>query len=165
MSRDLDTAARDCLRMLEQCAIPVGKIREIKADTRARRRWGVCRKEADGSFRIGISVRLLEEDVPLRSLQQTILHELLHTAPGCMDHTGTWKRYAGLLNRTYGFSIRRASAAEDLGAPEDPRVRYRFRCEGCGAEQLRYRACNFTRHPERYRCSRCGGMFTQLPIL
>ena len=163
MSRDLSAAVQDCLRLLAQCGIPVGKIREIYPDTRSRRRWGVCRKEQDGSFRIGISVRLLEEDVPLRSLQQTILHELLHTAPGCMDHTGTWKRYAGLLNRTYGFSIRRATAAEDLGAPDDPRVRYRFRCAGCGAEQLRYRACAFTRHPDHYRCSRCGGKFIQLP--
>ena len=165
MSRDLNAAARDCLRMLEQCGIPIGRIREIKADTRSCRRWGVCRREADGSFRIGISARLLEDGVPLQSLQQTILHELLHTAPGCMDHTGNWKRYADLLNRQYGFSIRRASAPEDLGAPEDTRIRYRFRCEGCGAEQIRYRACHFTAHPERYRCSRCGGRFKQISIL
>jgi len=165
MSRDLDTAARDCLQMLAQCGIPTGPIREIRTDSRSRRRWGFCRKEADGSFRIGISARLLEDDVPLRSLQQTLLHELLHTAPGCMDHTRNWKRYAALLNRRFGFSIRRTSAPEDLGAAADPRIHYRFRCEGCGAEQIRYRASRFTRHPEQYRCSRCGGRFTQVPIL
>ena len=159
MSHDLNAVARDCLQTLRQLGIPTGRIREFYADSRSRRRWGVCKKEPDGSFRIGISVRLLEDSAPLQSLRQTLFHELLHTVPGCMDHSANWKRYAALLNRQLGLSIRTATGAEALGIAPDPRIRYRFRCQSCGAEQTRYRACDFTRHPEHYRCGRCGGRF------
>jgi len=163
VSHDLNAVAQDCLQTLRQLNIPTGMIREFYADSRSRRRWGVCKKEPDGSFRIGISVRLLENGAPLQSLRETIFHELLHTAPGCMNHAGRWKQYAALLNKTMGLSIRTSTGAEALGVKPDPRIRYRFRCQGCGAEQIRYRACDFTRHPERYRCGRCGGHFRAIP--
>ena len=159
MNHDLNAVLRDCLQTLKQLGIPTGTVRECYIDTRSRRRWGVCRQEADGSFHLGISVRLLDSSVPLRSLRETVFHELLHTAPGCMNHSAKWKHYAALLNRELGLSIRTATGAEALGAAPDPRVRYRYRCRGCGAEQIRYRACDFTRHPERYRCGRCGESF------
>lgn len=162
MSRDLAAVTDSCLQTLARLGVPTGSIREVYADKRSRRRWGVCKQDPDGSFRIGISVRLLADGVPLRSLQETVYHELLHTAPGCMKHTGSWKRYAELLNRELGLNIRRTGSAEEAGIPEDDRIRYRFVCRRCGCEQIRYRACSFTRHPERYRCGKCGGSFRRI---
>lgn len=159
MSHDLRAVTLDCLQTLRRLNIPTGPIREVYADSRSRRRWGVCKKEPDGSFRIGISVRLLEDGAPLQSLRETVFHELLHTAPGCMDHSGSWKRWAELVNRELGLSIRTSMGEKALGVAPDPRVLYRYRCLGCGSEQTRYRSCSFTRHPERYRCARCGGRF------
>ena len=159
MTRDLQAVAADCLRTLTSMRIPTGTIREIYADSRSRRRWGVCRKDPDGTYRIGISVRLLSDDAPLQSLQETVFHELLHTVPDCMKHTGLWKTYADRLNRELGLHIQRACSSEEAGVAEDDRIRYRFICCGCGTEQIRYRACSFTKHPERYRCGKCGSAF------
>lgn len=162
MSHDLHAVARDCLGTLSRLGIPVGIIREIAPDTRSRRRWGVCRKDADGTFRILISVRLLSDDAPLDALRDTLFHELLHTAPNCMNHTGNWKQYAERLNKELGLNITRATTADSIGVPEDDRIRYRFVCRGCGTVQIRYRSCKFTNHPERYRCALCGGTFQQI---
>jgi len=150
------------MQVLTAMGIPLGQIREIVPDSRSRRRWGVCRQNPDGSYRIGISVRLLSDEVPLRSLQETLYHELLHTAPDCMKHTGNWKRYAEQVNRELGLCIRRTESAEEAGVPEDPRIRYKYVCIRCGGEVVRYRACSFTRHPEHYRCRRCGGSFRKV---
>lgn len=158
MSRNLAAEAEICIRALNALHIPLGQIREIRIDKRSIRRWGVCRKDPDGSFRIGISAHLLQEDVPLQRLRETLFHELLHTAPDCMKHTGNWKQYAQLVNRELNLNISRTVSGPDAPIPKG-RTCYRFICLGCGAEQIRYRRCSLVLHPERYRCGKCGGRF------
>lgn len=155
---DLQATAKACIADLEALNIHCGKV-ALELDTRARRRWGCCRKLPDGSYRIGISPKLL--NAPMEALKNTLYHELLHAATGCDGHTGRWKQLAGLVSRRYGTDITRTSSWEAKGLDQntDPTVRYRFVCTGCGAQVVRFRACTFTKRYTRYRCSRCGGSF------
>jgi thiol-disulfide isomerase/thioredoxin len=46
------------------------------------------------------------------AVHTTIFHEVLHTLPGCMSHTGTWKKYANVVSnhlRDYGINITRCT--------------------------------------------------------
>ena len=158
---DLQAVAQSCIQQLEAIGIHCHNL-TVGLDKRARRRWGSCRKFPDGTYRIGITPKLL--DASLEALQNTLYHELLHAATDCTGHTGRWKQMAAYVSRTLGTDITRTATFEDKGLdPEEDRtIRYRFACRGCGAQVIRYRACAFTRHPQRYRCSRCGGSFQSL---
>ena len=53
-----------------------------RINTRAKRRLGCCIYNEKG-FLIEVSARVLEDPALLR---QTLIHELLHTCPGCRNH-------------------------------------------------------------------------------
>ena len=155
---DLQAAGRYCIIRLEELGIRCGSV-VFALDTRARRRWGSCRRLPDGSYRIGISPKLLE--APAESLYNTLYHELLHAATGCTGHTGRWKVLAERVGPVLGTDIKRTATWAEKGLEEqsDTAVRYRFVCIGCGAQVVRYRACLFTKRYKHYRCGRCGGSF------
>ena len=90
-------------------------------------------------------------------LRETLLHELLHTCPGCRDHGARWKAWAELVNREMGTGIARLAREEGpVGPLRHEEVKYKIRCERCGREYLRVRMCKLVKAPWRYRCS-CGG--------
>lgn len=155
---DLQATAANCKAQLKSIGICCPDV-PVELDKRASRRWGVCRKYPDGTYRIGISPKLLS--APLGALENTLYHEFLHAATDCTGHTGAWKQLAQYVSRTLGTDITRTATWEDKGLDQnaDTSVRYRFVCAGCGAQVVRYRACPFTKRYKRYRCSRCGGSF------
>lgn len=170
--RDLNVIAIECIRELEIIGIQCGKVTEFAVNTRAKRRWGLCRKNGDGTFSININADLLLESTNIDGLKNTIIHELLHTCPNCFCHTGEWKRLADKVNRYYGYGISRCSTAADKGidekviqAREIERQRkrnnpkYIFKCKGCGQIVTRQRKSDFTEYYRLYHCARCHGAF------
>ena len=155
---DLQTAGECCVVRLRELGICCGSV-IFALDTRARRRWGTCRRLPDGSFRIGVSPKLLEAS--REALDNTLYHELLHAATDCTGHTGRWKALAEYVSTSLGTDIKRTASWGEKGLDEaaDTAVRYRYRCDGCGAQVVSYRACAFTKHYKRYRCGLCGGSF------
>lgn len=112
--RDLELITLACMEKLDKLGIPYGNILEVTINTRAKSRWGQCRHCAEG-HKINISARLLDDSTDIRGLENTILHELLHTAPGCNNHGAVWKAYAEKVNAAYGYNIKRASTAYEKG--------------------------------------------------
>ena len=154
-----------CLRMLTQQRIRYGRIQAVKVNTRATTRWGVCKKQPDGSFVIEIASVLLDERNPEKALVETILHELLHTCEGCQNHGALWKNYAAILNRQYSLRIKGRNSAEDKGIRVETRkknIKHKFRCERCGTIVERQRESQFTRNYRNYKCSKCGGKFQKI---
>lgn len=78
-----------------------------------------------------------------QTLKDTIVHELLHTVPGCLDHKGKWEMYAELVNRRLPqYTIKRTASWEEKGIMIDrgePVYRYILQCSNCGAEFPRER--------------------------
>lgn len=163
--RDLQLTAEECRRELASIGITCGSVRAFTVNTRAKKRWGLCR-QVPGGFEIEIAAVLLREDVPISSLKNTIIHELLHTCPGCGDHGPEWKALAGRVNRAYGYGIRRLATPEEKGvvSADDERAKYQFVCKDCGQVIRRMRSSKFTRNYTRYRCAKCGGRLRKVEI-
>ena len=160
--RDLNAIAQECMKMLDDIGIEYGKIMEFKVNTRARR-WGQC-KRVSGVYSINISATLLDESNDIDGLKNTIIHELLHTCNGCMNHGEKWKMMANKVNNTYGYNIKRCSDVSEKGVKKDTRpkhkaitYKYEVKCQKCGNIYQRSKMSNIVQHPEHYRCGKCHG--------
>ena len=163
--KDLWKLAGECQRDLLSVQIHTGKVRNWSVNTRAKARWGLCTKVARGLFDIQIAASLLQDEVEDHAVKDTIVHELLHTIPGCFNHTGKWKQYAETVNFLLPqYRIKARSSYEDKGLEDtrpEPEYRYILMCQDCGTEIKRQKKSAAVEHPERYRC-KCGGKLTRI---
>lgn len=93
--KDLDSLIFDCFRICNALEIPFSDNISIVWNGRITRKWGYCRKIRD-TYQISIATRLSEDAVPDEKTKSVILHEILHTCPGCMNHGKLWKHYCKL---------------------------------------------------------------------
>ncbi|WP_026505714.1 SprT-like domain-containing protein [Butyrivibrio sp. NC3005] len=159
--KDLNILKNNCLDEVHALGIKTGTISEWKINNRAQKRWGLCRAKKDGTFEIQIAKMLLTDDrISEKSCKETIIHEILHTCDHCMKHTGNWKKYAIIMNNTYGYNIKRVTSSTEKGIEEPSSAKivpkYLFTCRNCGVVIYRLRESKFTRNYRRYRCARCG---------
>lgn len=159
----LEAALETCRRQCDALRIPYGKVNAIYPSTKVNRRWGMCYYRPYGSD-IEISKVLLDSKVEEIHLLDTVMHELLHTCPGCQNHGAQWKRYATMVNTAYGYHVKRGSSYAEMGLtdPEEKTAKYRFKCQSCGAVITRQRASAFTRNPDGYRCGACRGKLVRV---
>ena len=95
----------ESLNEVKAAGIEPGEISSWEINRRSKKRWGQCRKNPDGSFGISIAASLLEDDrISEKDCKDTIIHEILHTCKDGMKHTGSWKRYAEIMNTAYGYN-------------------------------------------------------------
>jgi predicted SprT family Zn-dependent metalloprotease len=156
----LNTIYNEAVEKVIAANIPldINKIQRVVINTRAKKRWGQCKKLPNGKFEININTDLVEqsEDGTLN----TVIHELLHTIDGCLNHGEQWKRYANKINRIYGMNIKRTSNAEDKGVERTvTKVDYKYilQCQGCNQIFRRSRQTQFVTNPQIYKCGGCGG--------
>lgn len=150
-----------CQKLCVSEDIPIREVTKIKINSKARSRWGLCTKVGSDKFEIEISDRLLESVDSLNGLDNTILHELLHTCEGCFNHGWKWKYYAQRLQK-HGFYITRCNSAEEKGVVEDETsYKYKVICNTCGAESLyarKTKVVSSIMKGERYcSCRKCKG--------
>lgn len=170
----LKKAAIEAESICRTLDIPIGNITSIRVNPRFTSKWGTCinhrtavpgpngRLEYQMSFEIEISPRLVSSQVPYSSLLETVLHEYLHTAPGCQNHGPQWKAWAALINRHRNMDITRTSSPKDLGVPERQiEYKYAVQCLKCGRIYPRQKCSELIKHPEDYRC-KCGGSLKRL---
>lgn len=171
--RDLEQYAIQCMEELEAIGIEYGNIIDVKPNTRAMKRWGQCRSDPDG-YRININTVFLDERNSEQGLKETIIHELLHSCKGCMNHGKTWKQLAAKVNSAYGYNIKRCSSAEEKGvlkettvsekkdAPKKTNVAHIpsskrvAECVECGYTYTGAGMSRVVRQIKHYRCF-CGG--------
>ena len=159
----LIAVADEAMMELDELDIPYSPCIKWKINTRARR-WGLCRRLYDLQYEFEIELNIsLFADGAFDGLKNTIIHELLHTCPDCMKHTGEWKEYADMVNRAFGYNIKRTSSEEDKcaeninRAEREDKIKYRLQCEKCTAHWDYCRAGKFVKIYKRCTCGRCGG--------
>lgn len=133
--RDVNVIAIECMRELENIGIKCGNVIKIDINTRAKKRWGQCRKIGN-NYIIEVNQILLREDTDIDGLKNTIIHELLHTCKGCMKHTGEWKQLAEKVNRYYGYNIKRCDSADEKGISEEQKEK--IQTERAAARKVKY---------------------------
>ena len=155
--KDLQKIAAECQADLASIGIPYGRVKLWIINCRAKARWGLCKKRQDGSYEIEIAEALLQDDVDDIAAKDTIIHELLHTCPGCLKHTGRWKQYADKVNRMLPqYNIKRTTSAAEKGVTvrrKEPTYRYILKCTDCAREIKRQKKSAVIEHPEHYRCT------------
>lgn len=159
--KHLDCILKEVIEEARELEIPVPDniSEEIIINSRPKKRFGCCRR-AEGKFKIEVSKFALNCDES--KIRQIIAHEVLHTCDGCYEHGNLWKKYAAKMNDTYGYNIKRVSSFEEMGLPEEDKVReakYIIKCNSCGREYPRQRFTCVMKKINAYRCC-CGGKLT-----
>ena len=157
--RDLTTYALECMEELDSIGIEYGNIIDFTVNTRAKKRWGQC-KAVPGGYLININEALLNEKNSEDGLKNTIMHELLHSCEGCMNHGQKWKEVVGIVNRKLGYGIKTTSSSAEKGVLEETRnikVKYRIVCKKCGNELTRSKMTKVVKYPSMYQCGKCHG--------
>lgn len=165
--RDLNEYAENALHMAKNCGIPYGIITDFSVNKRAKSRLGRTTKNGD-IYRIEISCDLLDDRNEEKGLYNTLLHEILHTCKGCMNHGAKWKEYGEIIRKKYGYEIARVATYGESGICDEvikelkeyrenrEKVKHIIRCKKCGYEFKRKRKSKFTENYTGYRCF-CGG--------
>ena len=105
---------------------------------------------------IGINKKLIEDNF---EIEKTMVHELIHTIPGCNNHGPNFKRYAGLINRHYPeynvstYYTSDSDETENIADTKKPK--YVVTCENCGAKTYFYRKCKTLDIISRCTCKKC----------
>lgn len=97
--KDINSIAHTCIDELRSVGICPPPIEEFTVNTRAKTRWGQCRKRW-GKFYINISSRLLDESISDFPVKNTLMHEILHTMPNCFNHGDEWSELAEKVNNS-----------------------------------------------------------------
>lgn len=164
--KDLEALTKECMADLASIGIKCGRVRNVAVNTRAKSRWGLCKRVAVGVFDISIAEVLLKDDTDIRMAKNTIVHELLHTVPGCFGHKGKWKLLAETVNKFLPqYNIKRTASYEVKGldtSPKEPIYRYCLRCTDCGREIFRQKQSKVITNYKKYRCGKCGGKFERV---
>lgn len=157
--RDLMIYANKAMKDLDSLGINYAKGIKWKVNSRAQKRWGCCTEKVDGSYIIEINAVLLDERVPTEGLMNTIYHELCHSVPNGMCHSGEWLKAVTKINKAFGTNIKRTNSTEEKGVDNKVTIsyyKYHFRCTNCGTITHKNRQSNFTRNPQSYGCRICG---------
>ncbi len=157
--RNLQSYIDTCLKEVEEAGIKHGDIKKVSVNNRAIKRYGMCSYQKDGTFSIEISKYLLDERIPEIELKNTIVHEILHTCKGCMNHGNTWKRNANLMNKKYGYRLTRVRTCKEFTkiVEEEQPYKYIVRCTKCGYEYKRRKKSRLIEHINEFTCGNCGG--------
>lgn len=163
----LKETSKRCIEIMEELDIPIAQNVYFIVNSRAKSRYGQCKKiySWDNEYEIEVSDMVLDKEVPIKSLETVILHELLHTVEGCMNHGAKWKMLANKINKAYGYEIERTSNREKLGIkePRKPRaINYKLECNCCGQVVTRTRKSDLIQNYSLYRCGRCKGSFKRV---
>lgn len=154
-----------CSRRLLDIGIPLGFIEGIVLSESKNSSWGTCiLSRKSGGYTIKIFDRLLLSTGD-GGVDTVVIHELLHTCKGCLNHGSLWKKWADVVCKAYGYEITRLSSAESLGSDASELINlgyYACQCMECGKIIVRKSECTFIKHPERYYCTVCGGSFVRI---
>ena len=163
--KNLNDCYKKCAAILDSLNIPYDKYvgDYISVNNRLRRPMAQTTKTVGyyaTIYKIEFNPAMLLDSVPDYELEDTMLHELLHTCPDCWCHTGKWKRYAEIVNHAYGYHISRTGYSPECTARRDEIEPYKYEllCKKCGKHvAYRKRKCDLTEFPGLYTHRNCGG--------
>lgn len=132
----LERLVAACRDELEALGFTVGRVLSVSVNRRAKTLFGRCRRDAGGGYHIEI-MAYLNNHRTVAEIRQTVMHELLHTLPGCGNHGAGFQAAARRVNEALGYSI---SSTSKLSKAVQERIPFNYvlLCGVCGAELKRY---------------------------
>ena len=147
----------DCRKICLELNIPIADCIMVKVNSRAKKRWGLCTLECQDEYVIEISNRLLDDSISEEATFNTMIHELLHTCPNCMNHGKEWKKWADVVNRNTKYTIKRTTSCAEKGVEREVKFpKYTVTCNLCNAEWHYNRVGNVIQNLNRCKCPYCN---------
>ena len=161
--KDLRKLYNTCVMELKRINMDISNnITEVKSNGRLRTVLGKCKyNRRTGNYSIEINTCLLTDEAETQAAKETIIHELIHTCPGCMNHGYEWKRRGDRASRMLGYNVSRLTSVDVLEAQgvevKQETYKYALVCDNCNKEYKFKRLCGKLEYPSRYKCGRCNG--------
>lgn len=104
----------DSIALLKELGVPISD--SIAPEVRlvgARSFYGQCcpkgslKRYEHSEYKFNIEISAFTLNNTEKSLRNTLIHELLHTVPGGLCHTGEWKKWAKYVSQKTGYKIHR----------------------------------------------------------
>ena len=122
------------------------------------KRIGRCKRLSDGVYEIQVTEKYLRNQ-DSKEIHNTIMHEVIHSAKGCMNHGPNWVALAKKVNDNYEFTpIQRLSYDPTALQLVKESAKYFLFCSNCGKEW------HWQRRPKHWayytsgkcKCKNCG---------
>lgn len=132
---------------------------------KSRTNWASIHKNNKfNTFRLIVSncyEEIKDDSRAIIRLENTIIHELIHTIPGCMNHGPKFKFYADAVNMRYGnkYHISRCNSMADEGIIKERRpIKYIIECNNCHYQYKYRKTPKWTASYiyEKCWCSKCN---------
>lgn len=141
--------------------IEVGRICNVNFSKSAHN-FGTCLRVMKGVYEITITDLGLHGDVI-----STIVHELIHTVDGCLNHGSKFQSIAKKLSIAYNIDLGTKASEKEMDMVKEYRIskaRYVIKCTNpaCPCIILRDRAVGVVKHPEHYSCGVCGSKLARV---
>ena len=138
----------------------IPKINNIKI-TNARSYWMNIGKIKSSHDAYGLNISktfelIPNEQVAILRFQSSIIHELIHTQPRCMNHGKYFQKICYLVNKKYPqYKVKTSTSDEEVGLDlsVDKKPKYKIVCSKCGKEHYYFRKLIY--NIEEYKCGRC----------
>ena len=135
---------------------------EIKI-SRARSFWAQIKYISKGKYSLKVSnvyEEIEDEHTAKERLIGTMIHELIHTLPGCYNHGSKFKAACAVVNRKVpGYNLQRCTSMSDYGVKQEVKpIKYVMSCGKCGATwnyRRRPNIMNMKEMNKHYTCA-CG---------
>lgn len=113
----LNRMLAECIELMKELGVPISDsiCPEVKL-VGTHSYYGRCNPEGslkrftEFDYYIEISGHTLQNTE--KSLRNTLIHELIHTVPDGLCHTGEWKKWAKYVSEKTGYNIQRLSCDE-----------------------------------------------------
>lgn len=103
---------------------------------RSKTTLGVCRCRnflGEKSFNIVVSKYLLNSNI--KTIKNTLAHELIHTVDGCFNHGYNFMNYAQEVNRKLGYNVSDKYRGDDF----KKNYKWKITCTKCGVTFYRHK--------------------------
>ena len=102
----------ECTALLKELNVPISSsvCPTVKLIGTRRTLGRCCKREGSKShseYEYYIEISRYTLNNPEKSIRNTLIHELLHTVPDGMCHTGEWKKWAKYVSQKTGHTIQR----------------------------------------------------------
>ena len=163
--RNFNDILCNCLAELDSIGVTCYSryITGITVNNRLSRALGRC-VVRNGIFRIELARKVTADNVDIDFVRNIIMHEVIHTMPGCFNHGSTFQRYASIVNRKLGYHVSTEETIENMEAAgvkpiiKSEVAKYALVCKKCGKTiAYRQRWCDLTANPGNYLHTTCGG--------
>lgn len=128
-----------CKSQLDSIGIKYGEIDKVIINTRSKKTFAVCHYHGKTDK---FSIEVMEFGCNLRTdeeIQNTIMHELLHTVKNCFNHGAMWKAVAEIVNHKFGYKVSRTgSFSKEALEKVNEIYKWSIFCECCNKNLANY---------------------------